>query len=197
MSILSGWIKTRRRKKTANGYKAVSYDTSAETVFYNNGLTLEESEVSLSQKAYDALGNEKLTNNVTYYITDANANDDVINEINKNVAANTTAISKLNNALGMRKENVFGENASSVQIVNYTHDKMYTIRISIDELEYYWSFIGSRSHEVHHRELLGNGFLGYFWLKVTASGVVEFVNAFLNGSYFTPSYRFCVFEDVK
>ena len=109
----------------------------------------------------------------------------------------TGAITELNDALGMRKVNAIGEIMSSVHIVNYTHDKEYMIRISIDGLEYYWTFIGSRTHEIHHRELIGNGSLGYFWLKITANGIVEFVNAWLNDEWVEPPYKFCVFENTN
>ena len=41
MSILSGWLKTRAYRKTTDGYKKESRDTSSETVFMNDGNTAE------------------------------------------------------------------------------------------------------------------------------------------------------------
>ena len=41
MAILSGWIKTRAYRKTADGYKKESRDTSSETVYMNDGNTVE------------------------------------------------------------------------------------------------------------------------------------------------------------
>lgn len=41
MAILSGWLKTRAYRKTANGYKKETRDTSSETVFMNDGNTAE------------------------------------------------------------------------------------------------------------------------------------------------------------
>lgn len=74
MGILDGFVKTKKYRKTSSGYKLQSEWTSSETVQYKNGLTLEESEVYLTQEEYDALGDEKLSNGVKYYITDADAN---------------------------------------------------------------------------------------------------------------------------
>lgn len=71
MATLGGFFKTKKYRKTSDGYKLQSEWTSSETVQYNNGLTLEESEVYLTQAEYNALGDEKYTNNVKYYITDA------------------------------------------------------------------------------------------------------------------------------
>ena len=42
-------------RKTYSGYKLQSEWTSSETVQYKNGLTLEESEVYLTQAQYDAM----------------------------------------------------------------------------------------------------------------------------------------------
>ncbi len=41
MSILNGWLKTRKYKKTADGYIKQSLDTSSETVYMNDGNTAE------------------------------------------------------------------------------------------------------------------------------------------------------------
>lgn len=43
MSILSGWLKTRAYRKTSDGYKKESRDTSAETVYMNDGSTVQDS----------------------------------------------------------------------------------------------------------------------------------------------------------
>lgn len=40
MSILSGFIKTRKYRKTSEGYKWQSEDTSAQTVFFDDGKNL-------------------------------------------------------------------------------------------------------------------------------------------------------------
>ncbi len=42
MSILTGWLRQIKHKLTADGYKKVSYDTSADTVFFDDDSTLSE-----------------------------------------------------------------------------------------------------------------------------------------------------------
>lgn len=72
MAILSGHERQTKTVTDANGdHIRVSRWTHADTVELPNGLNLAESEVYLTQAEYDALGNEKYTNNVNYYITDA------------------------------------------------------------------------------------------------------------------------------
>ena len=74
MSISEGHLKYKRHiKQEDDNYKLVSHWTSAETVEFENGLTLADSKVELTQAQYDALGDEKYTNGVDYYITDAEA----------------------------------------------------------------------------------------------------------------------------
>ena len=71
MAILSGHKRRKRTVADSNGnHILVSEWTHADSVELKNGLTLEESEVYLTQAEYDALGKEKLTNGVKYYITD-------------------------------------------------------------------------------------------------------------------------------
>ena len=76
MSVLSGFLKFKRHVLKNDGYHLVSEWTSSSTVEMSSGKTLEEAfstlAVELTQAQYDALGNEKLTNNVTYFIKDAN-----------------------------------------------------------------------------------------------------------------------------
>lgn len=77
MSVLSGFLKLKRHVLKNDGYHLVSEWTSSSTVEMNNGKTLEEEFknvrcVELTQAQYDALGSEKLTNNVNYFIKDAN-----------------------------------------------------------------------------------------------------------------------------
>ena len=41
MSVISGWIKTHAYRKTADGYKKESRDTSSQTVYMDSGSTLQ------------------------------------------------------------------------------------------------------------------------------------------------------------
>ena len=107
MGILSGFLKTKKYRKTSDGYKLQSEWTSSETVQYNNGLTLEESEVYLTQAEYNALGDSKYTNNIKYYITDAGITGDApatkisYNNASSGLAATNvqTAVDELNSKL--------------------------------------------------------------------------------------------------
>ena len=77
MSVLSGFLKFKRHVLKNDGYHLVSEWTSSDTVEMSNGNTLEQEiaklkDVELTQAEYDALGDEKLTNNVNYFIKDAN-----------------------------------------------------------------------------------------------------------------------------
>ena len=69
------FLKFKRHVLKDDGYHLVSEWTNANTVEMDNGKTLEQEfammrVVELTQAEYDALGDEKLTNNVTYYIKD-------------------------------------------------------------------------------------------------------------------------------
>ena len=72
MSISNGHLRYKRHIKQEDGsYKLVSHWTSAETVELANGLTLEESQIELTQAEYDALSEEEKMNGAEYFITDA------------------------------------------------------------------------------------------------------------------------------
>lgn len=80
MSVLSGFLKFKRHVLKEDGYHLVSEWTNANTVEMDNGNTLEEeiaelkdgvsTGIELTVAEYEALGDEKLTNDVTYYVVD-------------------------------------------------------------------------------------------------------------------------------
>ena len=72
MAILSEHLRQTKTVTDANGdHIKLSRWTHADSVYLSNGLTLDESVVYLKQADWDALGDEKYTNNVEYRITDA------------------------------------------------------------------------------------------------------------------------------
>lgn len=72
MALLNGHERQAKTVADADGnHKKLSMWTHADSVELANGLTLEESEVYLTQAEYDALPNTKFTDNVVYNITDA------------------------------------------------------------------------------------------------------------------------------
>lgn len=84
MAILSEHKRRKRTVATADGnHIPVSEWTHADSVELSNGLTLDDSKVELTQEEYDSLGDEKLTNNVEYWITDASGSSEILgNAIN-------------------------------------------------------------------------------------------------------------------
>ena len=76
MSISNEHLRYKRHIKQEDGsYKLVSHWTSAETVELANGLTLENSQVELTQAEYDALPEEEKMNGAEYFITDAESGE--------------------------------------------------------------------------------------------------------------------------
>lgn len=92
MAIDGGYIKYKKYMKQENGnYKLTSYHTSSNTVHFDDGKTAEEkiqemqeqidtAGVELTQEEYDALPDEKLTDGITYYITDGDSSVDPVVE---------------------------------------------------------------------------------------------------------------------
>ena len=84
MAILSEHERRKRTVADENGnHIPISEWTHADSVELPNGLNLAESVVYLTQAEYDALGDEKYTNNVDYYITDGTIsyNGTVVNDV--------------------------------------------------------------------------------------------------------------------
>ncbi len=76
MSILSGFLKTKRRRLTDEGYILQSEWTSASSVEFANGMNAEEKVldiegIELTKAEYDALSEEEKKTG-TYWITDIN-----------------------------------------------------------------------------------------------------------------------------
>lgn len=106
MSVASGYLKYKRHIKQSDGtYKLVSHWTSAKTVEFANGLTLEDSFVELTQAQYNALSTTQKNNGTTYFVTDAGdistANNVEYNNGNSGLSATNVqgAIDELNSDL--------------------------------------------------------------------------------------------------
>lgn len=77
MAVSSGYIRRKKTEKQSDGnYKVISEWTSADAVEYQNGLTLEDSEVQISQENYDALTTEQKNSGAKYFIPDENSTKD-------------------------------------------------------------------------------------------------------------------------
>lgn len=73
MSILTGFLKTKKYRKTDSGYKLQSEWTSAETVQMASGITLETAlggkQIRVLTKAqYDALSADKKNDTTVIYL---------------------------------------------------------------------------------------------------------------------------------
>jgi hypothetical protein len=169
MSISNGHLRYKRYIKQNDGtYKLVSHWTSAETVEFKNGLTLEDSEVELTQAEYDALSEEEKMNGAQYFITDAESSideavknhmADTVSHITPiertkwngyenaiatnaiNVAANTNAISQLNSDLKWKNLIVSGVSANNIidiSSIDFNEMRIVTRTTLIDGYSYFY-----------------------------------------------------------
>ena len=177
MSISEGHLKYKRHiKQDDDTYKLVSHWTSADTVEFKNGITLEDSKVELTQAEYDALGEEKLSNDVEYFITDSSVSDavqeaiDEVNEkietINTDVAENTTAIAENTSAITQLNSDfnkhykagwftVSGLTSTTKTVSIDFSEPLATTNYSISVMPYYAPYFAGLQYAVKEKRLSG------------------------------------------
>jgi hypothetical protein len=91
MAILSDYKRRKRTVADENGnHIPVSEWTHADSVELSNGLTLEESEVYLTQEEYDELPDEQKNKGIKFWITDRDMSANTIDYDNKNSNLSST-----------------------------------------------------------------------------------------------------------